>query len=161
MCFTAISSPNQTLIGSNLATPQKQLAAKPGLTPPNQPRQQTIMPVPTARTPINVRSMPQSSSLITPSYGQYKLGSPTPVIGKQSHTHTYTKFIEKKSYCAHLLHFLHVNLAARHQFGTPFPIINQNQKGLFEKIVDYLINDGPSSRYGMICKECYGHNGKC
>lgn len=49
---------------------------------------------------------------------------------------------------------------ARQQFGTPFPIINQSQKGLFEKIVDYLINDGPSSRYGMICKECYGHNGK-
>lgn len=49
---------------------------------------------------------------------------------------------------------------ARHQFGTPFPIVNQSQKGLFEKVVDYLINDGPSSRYGMICKECYGHNGK-
>lgn len=47
------------------------------------------------------------------------------------------------------------------QLGTPFPIINQNQKSLFEKVVDYLINDGPSSRYGMICKECYGHNGKC
>lgn len=42
---------------------------------------------------------------------------------------------------------------------TPFPIINQSQKGLFEKVVDYLINDGPSSRYGMICKECFGHNG--
>lgn len=49
---------------------------------------------------------------------------------------------------------------ARPKYGTPFPIINQSQKGLFEKIVDYLINDGPSSRYGMICKSCYGHNGK-
>lgn len=46
------------------------------------------------------------------------------------------------------------------QQSTPFPIINQNQKSLFEKVVDYLINDGPSSRYGMICKECYGHNGE-
>lgn len=46
------------------------------------------------------------------------------------------------------------------QQSTPFPIINQNQKSLFEKVVDYLINDGPSTRYGMICKECYSHNGK-
>lgn len=43
---------------------------------------------------------------------------------------------------------------------TPYPIINQNQKNLFEKVVDYLIGEGPSSRYGMICKECHGHNGK-
>lgn len=42
---------------------------------------------------------------------------------------------------------------------TPYPIVNQNQKGLFEKVVDYLIGEGPSSRYAMICKECYGHNG--
>lgn len=43
---------------------------------------------------------------------------------------------------------------------TPYPIVNQNQKGLFEKVVDYLIGEGPSSRYAMICKECFGHNGK-
>lgn len=122
------ASPNQSLVGSSLSTPQKQQPInKIGVTPQTQPRQ-ALMPVPTARTPINVRSMPPTSSLITPSYGQYRIASPTPVV-------------------------------ARHQFGTPFPIINQSQKGMFEKIVDYLINDGPSSRYGMICKECYGHNG--
>lgn len=42
---------------------------------------------------------------------------------------------------------------------TPFPIINQNAKTVLEKMVDFLIGDGPSSRYGMICKECHGHNG--
>ncbi|XP_055317806.1 endoplasmic reticulum junction formation protein lunapark-B [Sitodiplosis mosellana] len=125
---SAITSPNQSLIGSNLATPQKQQQQKVGVTPQTQPRQ-AIMPMPTARTPINVRSIPPSmNALQTPSFGQYRIASPTPVV-------------------------------ARHQFGTPFPIINQSQKGMFEKIVDYLINDGPSSRYGMICKECYGHNG--
>lgn len=43
---------------------------------------------------------------------------------------------------------------------TPFPVVNQNEKGVFEKIVDVLIGDGPGDRFAMICKECYAHNGK-
>lgn len=43
---------------------------------------------------------------------------------------------------------------------TPYPIINQSQKTVVEKLVDYLIGDGPNSRYAMICKECFEHNGK-
>lgn len=103
-------------------------------TPQTQPRQSIGMAMPTARTPINIRSMPlvattpQMNSL-TPIRSMYGVQSP--------------------------------NFNVRHpQQPTPFPVINQNQKGLFEKIVDYLINDGPSTRYGMICKECHGHNGK-
>ncbi|XP_058058573.1 endoplasmic reticulum junction formation protein lunapark-B [Anopheles bellator] len=42
---------------------------------------------------------------------------------------------------------------------TPFPIINQNAKGVVEKMVDYLVGDGPSHRFAMICSECYMHNG--
>lgn len=42
---------------------------------------------------------------------------------------------------------------------TPYPIINQGNKGVLEKMVDYLIGDGPHNRFAMICKECYGHNG--
>ncbi|XP_061400940.1 endoplasmic reticulum junction formation protein lunapark-A [Musca vetustissima] len=42
---------------------------------------------------------------------------------------------------------------------TPFPVVNQNEKGVFEKIVDVLIGDGPGDRFAMICKECYAHNG--
>lgn len=43
---------------------------------------------------------------------------------------------------------------------TPYPVISQNHKGLVEKIVDYLIGDGPNNRYAMICKECFEHNGE-
>ncbi|XP_073847509.1 zinc-ribbon metal-binding protein lunapark [Musca autumnalis] len=42
---------------------------------------------------------------------------------------------------------------------TPFPVVNQNEKGVFEKIVDVLIGDGPGDRFAMICKECFAHNG--
>jgi endoplasmic reticulum junction formation protein lunapark len=43
---------------------------------------------------------------------------------------------------------------------TPYPIINQNDKTVLEKMVDYLIGDGPNNRFAMICKECHGHNGE-
>lgn len=42
---------------------------------------------------------------------------------------------------------------------TPFPIIDQSKQSLVEKMVDYLIGDGPSNRFAMICKECLRHNG--
>lgn len=96
-----------------------------------QQRQQ----MPQQRTPINVRSMnvsvvPPSPLRNIPGYGASAFNS-TPT-----------------------------NLQIRRfAQNTPYPIINQNQKSLFEKVVDYLIGDGPSSRYGMICKECHGHNG--
>ncbi|XP_053963869.1 endoplasmic reticulum junction formation protein lunapark-B [Anastrepha ludens] len=42
---------------------------------------------------------------------------------------------------------------------TPFPVVNQQAKGVLERIVDVLIGDGPKDRFAMICKECYSHNG--
>lgn len=42
---------------------------------------------------------------------------------------------------------------------TPYPIINHNQKGVIEKMVDYLVGDGPNSRFAMICHQCLMHNG--
>lgn len=45
------------------------------------------------------------------------------------------------------------------QQRTPFPVINPNDKSILEKMVDFLIGDGTSSRFAMICKECHGHNG--
>lgn len=42
---------------------------------------------------------------------------------------------------------------------TPYPIINHNQKGMLEKMVDYLVGDGANSRFAMICKDCLMHNG--
>ncbi|XP_055918983.1 endoplasmic reticulum junction formation protein lunapark-B [Eupeodes corollae] len=45
------------------------------------------------------------------------------------------------------------------QNTRPYPIINQKAQGLLEKVVDYLIGDGPQNRYALICKECFAHNG--
>jgi hypothetical protein len=27
------------------------------------------------------------------------------------------------------------------------------------QVVEYLVGDGPSNRYALICKQCYSHNG--
>ncbi|XP_072174085.1 endoplasmic reticulum junction formation protein lunapark-B-like [Diadema setosum] len=42
--------------------------------------------------------------------------------------------------------------------GTVRPILTQEQ-GTFDKLVGYLVGDGPSSRYALICRHCYAHNG--
>uniref|UniRef100_A0A1B6IZH8 Endoplasmic reticulum junction formation protein lunapark n=1 Tax=Homalodisca liturata TaxID=320908 RepID=A0A1B6IZH8_9HEMI len=40
----------------------------------------------------------------------------------------------------------------------PQPLFKKNRT-LSEKLVDYLIGDGPENRYALICKFCNGHNG--
>ncbi|XP_017149879.1 endoplasmic reticulum junction formation protein lunapark-B isoform X1 [Drosophila miranda] len=42
---------------------------------------------------------------------------------------------------------------------TPFPVVDQNRsRSAVDRIVDFIVGDTPI-RYGMICKECDGHNG--
>lgn len=51
--------------------------------------------------------------------------------------------------------------AVRNMKRTPYPIIDSSQKSVVDKMVDYLIGDGPSNRFAMICQNCFKHNGKC
>ncbi|CAO1399044.1 unnamed protein product [Diamesa serratosioi] len=50
-------------------------------------------------------------------------------------------------------------LGVRNNNRTPYPIIDPSSKGVVDKMVDYLIGDGPANRFAMICQECYKHNG--
>lgn len=43
---------------------------------------------------------------------------------------------------------------------TPYPIIDSNTKSVVDKMVDYLIGDGPANRFAMICQQCFKHNGE-
>lgn len=38
------------------------------------------------------------------------------------------------------------------------PILPRD-RGVVEKLVDYVVGDGPSNRYALICKYCHSHNG--
>ncbi|XP_025832690.1 endoplasmic reticulum junction formation protein lunapark-B isoform X2 [Agrilus planipennis] len=41
---------------------------------------------------------------------------------------------------------------------TPKSILPRD-RSVFDKMVDYLVGDGPSNRYALICQHCYSHNG--
>lgn len=42
---------------------------------------------------------------------------------------------------------------------TPFPVIDARKQNVMEKMMDFIISDGPSNRFAMICSSCCGHNG--
>ncbi|XP_003742381.1 endoplasmic reticulum junction formation protein lunapark-B [Galendromus occidentalis] len=41
---------------------------------------------------------------------------------------------------------------------TARPILPQD-RGTVEKMIDYIVGEGPNNRYALICKKCSGHNG--
>ncbi|KAI4468499.1 endoplasmic reticulum junction formation protein lunapark [Holotrichia oblita] len=46
--------------------------------------------------------------------------------------------------------------------GTPLPLpraILPRERSVFDKMVEYLVGDGPSNRYALICRQCSSHNG--
>ncbi|CAH1108654.1 unnamed protein product [Psylliodes chrysocephalus] len=58
----------------------------------------------------------------------------------------------------------HAMIAASPQvgIGTPLPLpknILPSNRSVLDKMVDYLVGDGPSNRYALICKKCSSHNG--
>jgi hypothetical protein len=40
----------------------------------------------------------------------------------------------------------------------PRPVLPRDRSYL-DKLVEYLVGDGPSNRYALICKNCESHNG--
>lgn len=60
--------------------------------------------------------------------------------------------------CNILLLFSHlINLAAP---GPPLPRpILARDRGYMDRMVEFLVGDGPSNRYALICKQCQSHNG--
>lgn len=50
-----------------------------------------------------------------------------------------------------------------HLTSTPLQMprsVLPKDRSILDKMVDYLVGDGPSNRYALICKKCFGHNGK-
>ncbi|XP_055018542.1 endoplasmic reticulum junction formation protein lunapark-B-like isoform X3 [Boleophthalmus pectinirostris] len=47
-----------------------------------------------------------------------------------------------------------------HPPGPPLarPILPQ-ERGTLDRVVEYLVGDGPQNRYALICKQCFSHNG--
>lgn len=44
--------------------------------------------------------------------------------------------------------------------GPPLPRpVLPRERGYMDRMVEYLVGDGPSNRYALICKQCQSHNG--
>lgn len=40
----------------------------------------------------------------------------------------------------------------------PRPVLPQ-ERNMIDRLVDYLVGDGPSNRYALVCRQCNSHNG--
>jgi len=46
------------------------------------------------------------------------------------------------------------------QPGPPMPrSVLPRERGAMDKLMDYLVGDGPENRYALICQQCHSHNG--
>merc|ERR1712060_403912 len=44
--------------------------------------------------------------------------------------------------------------------GPPLPRpVLPRERGYMDRVVEYLVGDGPHGRYALICKQCQSHNG--
>jgi hypothetical protein len=44
--------------------------------------------------------------------------------------------------------------------GPPLPRpVMPRDRGYMDRVVEYLVGDGPNNRYALICRQCQSHNG--
>ncbi|XP_005101430.2 endoplasmic reticulum junction formation protein lunapark [Aplysia californica] len=44
--------------------------------------------------------------------------------------------------------------------GPPMPrTVLPRDRGTMDRLMDYLVGDGPENRYALVCQQCYSHNG--
>ena len=44
--------------------------------------------------------------------------------------------------------------------GPPLPRpVLPRERGYMDRMVEYLVGDGPANRFALICKQCQSHNG--
>ena len=44
--------------------------------------------------------------------------------------------------------------------GPPLPRpVLPRERGYMDRVVEYLVGDGPSNRFALICRQCQSHNG--
>lgn len=44
--------------------------------------------------------------------------------------------------------------------GPPMPrTVLPQKRGAVDKLIDFMVGDGPQNRYALICQQCHSHNG--
>ncbi|XP_062972402.1 endoplasmic reticulum junction formation protein lunapark isoform X2 [Elgaria multicarinata webbii] len=120
------------------------------------------------RTPVRGNVSPPIS--VTPKQGSPKMSSPVPPSpGSQREISAPGGPPERT-----LTSALQPNMLPRHpgSRATPMPgmglhppgpplarPILPRERGALDRVVEYLVGDGPQNRYALICQQCFSHNG--
>lgn len=80
---------------------------------------------------------------------------PTPAVKTASNNPQLNKTIRS----SHNTSISAPQVAASSVQGRPVRPILSKDRSLFEKMIDWVVADGPDNRFALICRFCYGHNG--
>lgn len=105
---------------------------------------QMAVPAPPPPTPI---SKPSNQSIIAPAT-QPKAPKPT-----STNLHNNSMVVPATSVATT------APVAASSVQGRPVRPILSKDRSIFERVVDWVVADGPENRFALICRYCYGHNG--
>ncbi|TGZ53583.1 Uncharacterized protein DBV15_05136 [Temnothorax longispinosus] len=125
-------------------SPLTQRVSAPSETPRRPTPQAIISPLPSElrRRIIPTQNYPQNMQI-----GASGSGQPTPIIrpiNQPSNTPFQSRIINP----------------AAIGFRSPLPRpVLPHQRTVIDRLVDYLVGDGPSNRYALICRQCESHNG--
>lgn len=44
--------------------------------------------------------------------------------------------------------------------GPPMPrAVLPRERGVMDRLVEFIVGDGPSNRFALVCRQCASHNG--
>ncbi|XP_067368890.1 endoplasmic reticulum junction formation protein lunapark-B isoform X2 [Channa argus] len=116
---------------------QRGVAMRP--TPMGTPAGMTMTPLPAARAPLGLGVTP-----VAPGGPPERAGMSTPV---------HQGAVPRTPYSP-------VPSVGLHPTGPPLarPILPKD-RGAMDRVIEYLVGDGPQNRYALICQQCFSHNG--
>lgn len=133
--------------------PQKVVQHTPVAAQPQLPQAQT----PTGFTPELVRQQSVPSENRTSQRAE--MANHTPVQPQVQELANYTPRLTAPPAQPQVYHLM-PGYVARPAPGPPMPCpIFPRERSAVDKVVEYLVGDGPNSRYALICSECHSHNG--
>ncbi|KAH0553791.1 endoplasmic reticulum junction formation protein lunapark-A isoform X2 [Cotesia glomerata] len=114
---------------------------------PDQLRMTPLSPQPVSKTPMTT---PVPRRLSTP---QPQTPMPQPSMATPMHQTSDATELRKRALAA-------TSPQLNSSIGSPLPRpILPKQRSYLDRLVEYLVGDGPSNRYALICRQCDSHNG--
>lgn len=129
------------------------------------PRSSAVSNSSSQQSPTNLnQSLRQRTSIVTPlntpAAGKANVGSPAARTGFQQPPATFSS-----SFNPNQMQFNAPSSGQLRQATySPRPIrpvrpVLPAERSIFDRMIDFMVGDGPSNRYALICCSCHGHNG--